>query len=118
MIPKQYITEWSDRAPWINNYQIEQDLVIERSVVEIFSDELLKEKLAFRGGTALHKLFLKPQVRYSEDIDLVQISNEEIGDVLTRLRERLSFLGLANYKRAAHNNHWLTGFNPSMKIFL
>lgn len=52
----------------------------------------------------MHKLFFSPQVRYSEDIDLVQISNEEIGDVLSRLRERLSFLGLASYKRAEHNN--------------
>ncbi|GMU87671.1 MAG: hypothetical protein AMXMBFR48_29120 [Ignavibacteriales bacterium] len=104
MIPKQYITEWSATAPWVNNYQIEQDLVIERCIVEIFSDELLRENLAFRGGTALHKIFFRPQVRYSEDIDLVQISNEEIGLVLTRLRAKLSFLGLAGYKRAEHNN--------------
>lgn len=38
MIPKQYIIEWSETAPWINNYQIEQDLVIERS-----SDCILEE---------------------------------------------------------------------------
>jgi predicted nucleotidyltransferase component of viral defense system len=34
----------------------------------MFSDDLLRNSLAFRGGTALHKLFIRPQVRYSEDI--------------------------------------------------
>lgn len=69
MIPRRYILEWKEFAPWPDDAQVEQDLVIERALVEIFSDEFLSEHLAFRGGTALHKLFLKPQVRYSEDID-------------------------------------------------
>jgi predicted nucleotidyltransferase component of viral defense system len=38
------------------------------------SEKVYRSNLAFRGGTALHKLFLKPQIRYSEDIDLVQIA--------------------------------------------
>lgn len=65
MIPRRYIEEWRQNAPWSDNAQIEQDLVIERALIEIFSDDLLRENLAFRGGTALHKIFLKPQVRYS-----------------------------------------------------
>ena len=96
MIPKAYITEWSKKAPWVNNYQVEQDLIIERSLVEIFSNSELSAQLAFRGGTALHKMFLNPQVRYSEDIDLVQIKSAPIGEILDHLREALSFLGKAN----------------------
>jgi predicted nucleotidyltransferase component of viral defense system len=72
---------------------VEQDLVICRALVEIFSDDWLAERLAFRGGTALHKLYLNPQPRYSEDIDLVQITAEPFGPVMDRLRERLAFLG-------------------------
>ena len=45
---------------------VEQDLVICRALVSIFSDEFLRANLAFRGGTALHKLYLSPQPRYSE----------------------------------------------------
>lgn len=71
MIPQQYITEWSEFAPWKANEQVEQDLIICRSLVELFSDNFISERLAFRGGTALHKLFLQPQSKYSEDIDLV-----------------------------------------------
>ena len=93
MIPQAYITEWSGQVPWQTNEQVEQDLVICRALVEIFSDDLLAKSLAFRGGTALHKLYLNPQPRYSEDIDLVQITAAPFGTVADRLRERLAFLG-------------------------
>jgi len=104
LIPKAYITEWHSKAPWQFDYQIEQDLIIERAIIEIFSDDFLREKLAFRGGTALHKLHLKPQVRYSEDIDLVQVDQENIGEILTRLRVALKFLGTPRFKKTIHNN--------------
>jgi len=65
MIPSNNIIEWSDTAPWISSEQVEQDLVICRSLVEIFSDAYLSDQLAFRGGTALHKLYLTSYARYS-----------------------------------------------------
>lgn len=105
MIPRRYIEEWREFAPWPENGQVEQDLVIERALVEIFSDPFLNENLAFRGGTALHKLFLKPQARYSEDIDLVQIKTGPIKPILVKLRECLSFLGTKrNITTSIHNN--------------
>lgn len=52
---------------------VEQDLLISRALLAIYSDSILQQELAFRGGTALHKIYLSPQPRYSEDIDLVQI---------------------------------------------
>lgn len=95
MIPQNNIIEWSNVVSWRTNEQVEQDLVICRALVEIFSDDYLAGHLAFRGGTALHKLYLQPQPRYSEDIDLVQIQAEPIGQVLDRLRDVLGFLGKA-----------------------
>ena len=59
---------------------------------------------AFRGGTALHKLFLSPQPRYSEDIDLVQVKAEPIKETYDRIREALSFLGEPKVKQKKHNN--------------
>ena len=88
MIPRDFITEWRRQAPWPQSYQVEQDLVISRSLVAIFSNPLLAENLAFRGGTALFKLHLPP-VRYSEDIDLVQVKAGPIGPVLDALRSEL-----------------------------
>ena len=51
MINRTAIQQWSEHAPWIDNAQIEQDLIICRALVAIFSDEFLASQLAFRGGT-------------------------------------------------------------------
>lgn len=91
MIAKPYIAKWQEHAPWKQFYQVEQDLVISRALVEIFSDDFLKENLAFRGGTALHKLYLNPAPRYSEDIDLVQINPGPIKPIMQRLQEVINF---------------------------
>jgi len=91
MIPRPYIAKWQEYAPWKEFSQVEQDLIISRTLVEIFSDEYLRENLAFRGGTALHKLFLKPATRYSEDIDLVQIKPGPIKPIMERLAEVVTF---------------------------
>ncbi|HHV04603.1 MAG: nucleotidyl transferase AbiEii/AbiGii toxin family protein [Bacteroidales bacterium] len=103
MIPKAYILEWNQQVPWHTMEQVEQDLVICRALVELFSDDLLARSLAFRGGTALHKLYINPPQRYSEDIDLVQITAEPFGTIANRIRERLSFLGEPKRSPKAHN---------------
>ena len=74
MIPRAHVTAWRASAPWPTDAQIEQDLVLSRALVEMFSRLAVAETVAFRGGSALHKLFLKQPGRYSEDIDLVQIA--------------------------------------------
>ena len=104
MIPKAYITEWSNNVPWQTNEQVEQDLVICRALIEIFKDDFLADNLAFRGGTALHKLYLQPQPRYSEDIDLVQVRSEPIKETIQHLQKALSFLGKSNVTPRKDNN--------------
>jgi predicted nucleotidyltransferase component of viral defense system len=89
VIPFDFITEWRGRAPWVRDIQVEQDLVIARALVEIFSQEEVARTLAFRGGTALYKLHLNPPARYSEDIDLVQTEAGPIGGVLGALHAAL-----------------------------
>lgn len=91
MIPKPYIAKWQTFAPWQEFYQVEQDLVISRVLVELFADDFLRENLAFRGGTALHKLFLSPPPRYSEDIDLVQTQPGPIKPIMERIGEVIAF---------------------------
>ena len=49
MIPRDYITEWRVEAPWVQDSQVEQDLVISRALVEIFSHPLLSKSLALVG---------------------------------------------------------------------
>src|ERR1700722_14220789 len=65
MIPALNIVAWGNVVPWADQRQIEQDLIISRAIVEIFSDPLLGEALRFRGGTALNKLHFAAPLRYS-----------------------------------------------------
>jgi predicted nucleotidyltransferase component of viral defense system len=100
VIPRDYITEWRAEAPWVQDSQVEQDLVISRALVAIFTHPLLAKSLAFRGGTALYKLHIRPAARYSEDIDLVQIKAEPAGPVMDALRSVLdSWLGQPQRKQ-------------------
>ena len=89
MIPVAAITHWRSVAPWPQDAQVEQDLILCRALVEMFQDPALVESLLLRGGTALHKLFVTPAHRYSEDIDLVQVSPGPIGPLLDGIRSRL-----------------------------
>lgn len=101
MIPRDYVTEWRAEAPWIDDAQVEQDLVMSKALVDIFSHPVLHEALAFRGGTALYKLYVKPPARYSEDIDLVQVKAEPAGPIMAALREVLNpWLGDPRYKQS------------------
>lgn len=98
MIPRANVTAWRSEAPWPDDAQVEQDLVLTRAIIELFSDDFLSARLAFRGGTALYKLFLEDPLRYSEDIDLVQRLPERIGPTLDRIRDRLDpWLGAAEW---------------------
>ncbi|MGH6690157.1 MAG: nucleotidyl transferase AbiEii/AbiGii toxin family protein, partial [Gammaproteobacteria bacterium] len=100
MIPRDYITEWRAEAPWVQDFQVEQDLILSRALVAIFSEPVLHGALAFRGGTALYKLHLKPAARYSEDIDLVQTRAERAGPTMEALRAVLDpWLGKPRWKQ-------------------
>ena len=113
MIPPSYITAWSEQTPWVDNTMVEQDLIICRALIFIYSDPFLAEHLAFRGGTALHKLYLKPQPRYSEDIDLVQVNAEPIKETISRLRNALAWLGSPVIKQKKNNNTLLFRVQPT-----
>lgn len=107
MVDMTSIRAWNELFPWKDKAMVEQDLIISRALVAIFSDEFLASQLAFRGGTALHKLYLSPQPRYSEDIDLVQINAGPIKPIMYRLGEVLDFLPNRVTKQKRYNNTML-----------
>ncbi len=105
MIPRPYIAKWKDQVAWRSDAQVEQDLIISRALVQIFSDDFLRENLAFRGGTALYKLYLNPAPRYSEDIDLVQIKEGPIKPILQRIGEKITFFEEPRVVKPKANNN-------------
>jgi predicted nucleotidyltransferase component of viral defense system len=94
LIPAASITAWRQRAPWPDDVQVEQDLILTRLMVEIASHELLGPELVLRGGTCLHKMHLPRPLRYSEDLDYVRRTRSGIGPYLDAIREVATGIGL------------------------
>lgn len=88
MIPTRVLIDWRPRAPWPDEDQVEQDLVLTRALITLF-DGPAAQLVALRGGTALHKLVLPEPGRYSEDIDLVQRTAGPIKPVVAAIQEAL-----------------------------
>ena len=122
MIPYNTITAWGTDHPWVSREQIEQDLILSKAIIDIYSHELLSKELIFRGGTALHKLVMPRPVRYSEDLDFVRTSAGGIGFILDALREVGEQSGFTVKTKIGQfpKQHWQytaqTGRNLKIKI--
>jgi predicted nucleotidyltransferase component of viral defense system len=92
MIPitRQDILAHQTVVPWSAQYQIEQDLLLCRSMAALFNDKFLSAQIAMRGGTLLHKVHLAPPCRYSEDIDLVVVGPRPEGHIRRAIRRVLT----------------------------
>jgi predicted nucleotidyltransferase component of viral defense system len=84
------ILEWRASHSWQSLAQVEQDLLLSRCIVDLFSREDIAANLAMRGGTILHKIHCAPARRYSEDIDMVQIHGGPIGPIFDMAKNVLS----------------------------
>ena len=112
MIGIECLQDWEATAAWRNPLYVEQDLILSRILCDLYSSPLITEKLAFRGGTAINKLLHPKPLRYSEDVDLVQLNPEPIGQTISVLREVLSWLGKINHVPARHSHHLFFRFAP------
>ncbi len=111
MISIKQIVQWRQHAPWVFQSQVEQDLVLSRALVSLFQNPIIKKSLAFRGGTALNKLYCNSSARYSEDIDLVYIKGEPMGEVMTAIRDSIEpWLGKAKWKQTARSVKFIYRF--------
>ena len=53
-ITRQDILAHQAAVPWAAQYQVEQDLLLCRSMVALFDDKFLSSQVAMRGGTLEH----------------------------------------------------------------
>lgn len=130
MISKEYIQAWKSIAPWNSDAQVEQDLIISCALCELYTEPKIMSSLAFRGGTSLQKIFFPKPNGYSEDIDLVQIPKEGIGNVIdltrksrSKLTQNLEGLQVTQgsfcrsnkdlHTHATHSNNPLNPLSPS-----
>lgn len=118
MIPRAHITAWRHQAPWPDDMLVEQDLVLSRALVELYSDPFLGTELAFRGGTALNKLVFDSAARYSEDIDLVQVRAGPIRPLMQAIHGRLDpWLGPPRTRQGPAGVKMLYRFDSEMAPF-
>ena len=115
MIHFDYIQEWQSQAPWSDLRQVEQDLIISRVLCDLFNGTRLQGKIAFRGGTAIYKLLFQQPMRYSEDIDLVQMQAEPIGETISTIRDALKWLGQCKSRQSQHSTRLYFAFTPETR---
>lgn len=94
MIPGPVLTQWRQRAPWGEDRQVAQDLLLSLLAIRVAQHPQLSDALAWRGGTALHKLHLETARRYSEDLDYVLVSGVSHTIVVRSLKAVVEDLGL------------------------
>ena len=94
MIPRAVLTAWRNRAPWRDDKQVAQDLLLSLLAIRVAGHPFLGEHLVWRGGTCLHKLHLKRARRYSEDLDYLLVGEAQYSDVRTGLEEVVAGLGM------------------------
>lgn len=94
MIPAPVLTAWRGQAPWREDRQVAQDLILSILAIRVAVHPHLATRLAWRGGTCLHKLHLDRPRRYSEDLDYVLVGDVPHGSIRDGLREIVTDLGM------------------------
>jgi predicted nucleotidyltransferase component of viral defense system len=89
-ITRQDILAHQFVVPWVDQCQVEQDLLLCQSMVALFDDKFLSSQIAMRGGTLLHKVHLVPAARYSKDIDLVVVGTRPENHINLAIRRVLA----------------------------
>lgn len=72
---------------------IEKDYFIELLLLYLAKNNKLKEKLIFRGGTALRKIYF-PDYRFSEDLDFLVKSQESFEDYVIKFGKIIEKINL------------------------
>ena len=78
MIPRDFVTEWRSNAPWVADHQVEQDLVISRALVELFSRQPIAEGLGVSRRAADMKPLLASGCQWNFDHSISLVWNEQL----------------------------------------
>lgn len=92
MIPAEAIDAHSLTHPWRFADQVEQDLLLEAVLHRAAKTDSF-DRMAFIGGTCLHKLHGLGPSRYSEDLDFAWLGNDTPDDALREIAEHSRSLG-------------------------
>ncbi|MCL5070673.1 MAG: nucleotidyl transferase AbiEii/AbiGii toxin family protein, partial [Actinobacteria bacterium] len=80
MIPREEVSRLSHRLQ-MNELVLEKDYIVTWILLGI-ADSNLYSQLAFKGGTALKKIYF-PDYRFSEDLDFTILNEISINDLIS-----------------------------------
>jgi len=83
MIPREEISRLSHRLQ-MNELVLEKDYVLTWILLGI-ADSTLYSQLAFKGGTALKKIYF-PDYRFSEDLDFTILNEISTDDLILNIK--------------------------------
>lgn len=87
---------------------MEKDYVNSWILYSIFDDEQLNDKLVFKGGTLLHKIYFPGKWRFSEDLDLTVTQDLDLKEFKENLQHSLlecsSLSGIGFETTSFHSN--------------
>lgn len=86
MIPADSIRSRARLRPNWSDHDLEQDILLDRLIIEVATDPLLGSTLVLTGGTCLHKLWLPEPWRFSKDLDYVRTTDGPLGPIYGALR--------------------------------
>lgn len=75
-----------------------RDLLLSKVILDLYADPFIQTNLAFRGGTALQKLYFELPYRYSDDLEFVQLNPGPIGVILDHVKNKMDWLGKPTWK--------------------
>ena len=113
MIPMMNIIAWSHRAPWPEMRQVEQDLIISRAIVAIFSDEQCPDPspeafiFASRRGGFMDSSNYRKRVlhRLAEELELPKLTFQVIRRTIATLAQNMGTVkdvqGMMRHSRTA-----------------
>ena len=84
MIPRDYITEWRAHAPWVQDFQVEQDLIGVERVAEIPERWPLHTAVGWIAPIA----FQNQTTVLGADVQFVVMGVEQFDPVLRAFRKR------------------------------
>ena len=112
-IKKEQIEEWAAKKHFQEEAHAEIDLRLEFLLNATYQKEWLRKHLIFKGGTALHKIHLKENLRFSEDIDLEHRQNQKMFETINQILHLFEELDMEGKGINQKNNYKILSFYNS-----
>lgn len=103
MIPQAYITAWRKKAPWQEDFQVEQDLVIERCIHALDIDQcktLLHTSSALDISSERQRIIFEKKLQHFEELhpDFIQVVAKRSDELVNAHTRFAKYIGAKRFE--------------------